>query len=107
MTFPVRYDRFLASYSIQKSGFTNKTFFREKNGQKSYLTQCARKKYRAVPIKITDFDYFFRDAWDGWWVHPESKNFGPAPLAWAQGLVLGAKNGHFGHFPLQKNHLIC
>ena len=40
MTFPVRYDRFLASYSIQKSGFTNKTFFRAKNGQKSYLRYC-------------------------------------------------------------------
>ena len=72
-----------------------------------FLTQYARKKSTSSHIKITDFDYFFRDAWDGWWVHPESKNFGPAPLAWAQGPVLSAKNGQKSHFPLQKNHLIC
>ena len=71
------------------------------------LTQCANKKDHFVYIKITDFDDFFREAWDGLGDHPESKNFGPAPLAWAQGPVLSAKNGQKSHFPLQKNHPFC
>ena len=83
------------------------SFSNAKISFKDVLTQCANIKDHFVYIKITDFDDFFREAWDGLWVHPESKNFGPGPLTWAQGLVLGTKNGQNGHFLLQKNHPFC
>ena len=73
----------------------------------SSLTQCANKKDHFVYIKILDFDYFFREARHGSWDLPEPKNFGPGHIARAQGPVLGAIFGHFGHFELQKKCLIC
>ena len=75
-------------------------YYKEIDFSENYLTQCANKKDHLWDSKITDFGFFFREAWDGWWILPEPKNFGPGPIAQAQGPFLGAIFGHNGHFEL-------